>query len=107
MSRADVIWSSAGSPFGLTKLDCVMPRRRALRFISSAKPSIEPDTASASTTAMSFDERTIIILRALSTVTSVPTGKPIFTGCCAAAAAETFTAFSSVSRPSLTARSTE
>ena len=54
---------------------------------------------------MSFDERTSSILSALSTVTSVPTGKPILTGCCAAAFAETFTAVSSVMRPSLTARS--
>ena len=69
-SRAEVIWSSAGKPFGLTKLDCVMPRRRAFSFIWSAKLSIEPPTPSASTTAMSFADFTSSILSALSTVTS-------------------------------------
>src|SRR5688572_30547939 len=39
------------------------------------------------------------------TVTRVPGGKPILTGDCAAAACETGSAFSSESRPSLTARS--
>ena len=68
-SRAEVIWSSAGRPFGLTKLDWIMPRRRALAFICSEKFSIEPATPSASTTAMSFDERTSIIFSAFSIVT--------------------------------------
>ncbi len=66
-----------------------MPSRCAVRFISSAKSSTEPDTPSASTTAMSFADFTISILRALSTVTCVPAGKPIFDGCCAAAFGET------------------
>ena len=81
ISRAEEIWSSAGKPFGLTKVDCVMPSRRAWRFIVSAKLSIEPETPSASTTAMSFDDLTMSILRALSTVTNVPGGNPILTGC--------------------------
>ena len=74
-SRAEEIWSSAGRPLGLTKVDCVMPRRRACWFIVSAKFSIEPETPSASTTAMSFDERTISIFSALSAVTRVPGGE--------------------------------
>ena len=102
-SRAEVICSSAGRPFGLTKLDCVMPSRRAVAFISSAKASIEPETPSASTTAMSFADFTISILSALSTVTCVPTGKPILTGCCAAARGRDLEGVSSVSRPCLTA----
>ena len=103
-SRAEVIWSSAGRPLGLTKLDWIMPRRRAVAFISSAKLSIEPATPSASTTAMSFADFTINILSALSTVTTVPTANPIFTGDCAAAFAETTSGVSRLIRPSLTAR---
>ena len=82
-----------------------MPSRRAVAFISTEKASIDPETPSASTTAMSLDERTIIIFSALSTVTSVPTGKPILTGCWAAAAVETLIAVSSAMRPSRMARS--
>ena len=54
---------------------------------------------------MSFADFTISILSALSTVTRVPGGKPIFTGACAAALAETASGLSRVIRPSLTARS--
>ena len=86
-SRAEVICSSAGRPFGLTQLDCVMPRFFAVAFISSENFSIEPPTPSASTTAMSFADFTIIILSALSTVSCVPGRKPIFDGACEAAAA--------------------
>src|ERR1041385_5717418 len=84
-SRAEVTWFSAGRPFGLTKLLCDMPRRRALAFIMSGKPVIEPPTPSAMATAMSLDDFTISILSALSTVTVVPILKPILVGCCAAA----------------------
>src|SRR5262249_44345517 len=98
------IWSSAGRPLGLTKLDCTMPRWRALAFISSAKFSIEPATPSASTTAMSLADFTINILSALSTVTTVPTPNPIFTGDCAAAFEETTSGVSRPRRPPLTAR---
>ena len=105
MSRAEVICWSAGSPCGLTKFDCVMPRRRALAFIWSAKPSTEPPTPSAITTAMSFADFTISILIALSSVTVVPGGKPILVGAAAAAFADTRSSDSSVMRPSLTARS--
>ena len=58
-------------------------------FMSSAKFSIEPSTPSASSTAMSLADFTIIILSALSTVTWVPTGKPILVGDCASALRET------------------
>ena len=54
---------------------------------------------------MSFADFTISILSALSTVTMVPGGKPILVGAAAAAFAETVSSVSSVSRPSLTARS--
>ena len=54
---------------------------------------------------MSFADFTISILSALSTVITVPGGKPIFTGDCAAALAETTSGRSRVMRPSLTARS--
>jgi hypothetical protein len=43
-------------------------------------------------------------LSALSTVTTVPTANPIFTGDCAAAFAETTSGVSRLIRPSLTAR---
>ena len=105
MSRAEVTWPSAGRPFGLTQVDCVMPSRRECLFISSAKASTEPDTPSASTTAMSLADLTIIILSALSTVIWVPTGKPILDGCSASARGDTAINLSSVMRPSLTARS--
>ena len=64
-----------------------MPSRCAVSVISCAKSSIEPPTPSASRTAMSFADFTIIILIALSTVTWVPTGKPILVGSCARALA--------------------
>ena len=105
MSRAEVICSSAGSPFGLTQLDCVMPRRRDAAFMSSANFSIEPDTPSASTTDMSFADFTIIILSALSTVTWMPAGKPIFDGACATAFGDTVSSVSMPRRPSFTALS--
>ena len=66
-----------------------MPSRRALAFIMSAKPAIEPPTPSAIATAMSLADFTISILSALSTVTLVPTLKPILVGCCAAALRDT------------------
>src|SRR5690348_12162110 len=102
MSRADVICSSAGRPFGLTQLDWVMPRRREAAFISSANFSIEPETPSASTTAMSFADFTISILIALSTVTCVPALKPIFEGACATAFGETVSSESIDRRPAFT-----
>jgi hypothetical protein len=104
-SRAEVTWFSAGSPFGLTKCDSVMPSRRALAFIKSAKPSIEPPTPSATVTAMSLADFTIIIFNALSMVTRVPTLKPILVGCCAAALRDTVNKVSKPTRPSLMARS--
>ena len=54
---------------------------------------------------MSFADFTISILSALSTVTTVPTPNPIFTGDCATAFGETVSGVSRASRPSLTARS--
>ena len=62
-----------------------MPSALALVFIIAAKPPTEPPTPSASTTAMSLADFTIIILMALSTVTTVPTLKPILVGFCASA----------------------
>ena len=105
-SRAEVIWPSAGSPFGLTQLDWVMPRRCEVAFISSANFSIDPSTPSASTTAMSFAECTSSIFSALSTVTWMPARNPIFDGDCATALGETVNTVSMVMRPSLTACST-
>src|ERR1051326_5397693 len=102
-SRAEVICSSAGSPFGLTQCDCVMPRFWLVRIISAAKPSIEPPTPSASTTAMSLADFTISIFSALSTVTWLPGLKPILDGACEAARAETVNRLSSVMRLFFTA----
>ena len=102
-SRAEVICSSAGRPFGLTQLDWVMPRFLLVLFISSENFSTEPPTPSASTTAMSFADFTISIFSALSTVTCVPGLKPIFDGACEAARAETVNSESSVMRWFLTA----
>ena len=84
-SRAELICSSAGRPFGLTQLDWVMPRFLLVVFISAEKFSTEPDTPSASTTAMSLADFTIRIFSALSTVILVPGLKPIFDGGCEAA----------------------
>ena len=81
-----------------------MPSRRALAFIMSAKPLIEPPTPSAIATAMSLADLTISIFSALSTVTRVPSLKPILVGCCAAALRDTVSSVSNVRRPSLTAR---
>src|SRR3974377_989352 len=81
-----------------------MPSRRALAFIMSAKPSIEPPTPSAIVTAMSFADFTISIFSALSTVTVVPTLKPILVGCWPAAFFETVSRVLNENRPSLIAR---
>jgi hypothetical protein len=105
MSRAEVICSSAGRPFGLTQLDWVMPSRREAAFMASANFSIEPDTPSASTTEMSFADFTIIIFKALSTVTVVPVLNPIFEGDCATALGDTGSRVSRVRRLSFTALS--
>ncbi len=105
MSRAEVIWFSAGKPFGLTQFDCVMPSLRELAFIMSAKPSIEPPTPSAIVTDTSFADLTMIIFSALSSVTSVPSLKPIFVGACATALRVTGSSVSSFRRPSRTAES--
>ena len=53
---------------------------------------------------MSLADFTIIILMALSTVTTVSTLNPILVGDCARALAETRNGVSNVMRPSLTAR---
>ncbi len=97
-SRAELICSSAGRPFGLTQLDWVMPRFLLVVFISAEKFSTEPDTPSASTTAMSLADFTIRIFSALSTVILVPGLKPIFDGGCEAARAVTVKSVSSVMR---------
>ena len=80
-----------------------MPSFCAFWFISAEKPSIEPPTPSASTTAMSLADFTSIIFSALSTVTWVPGRNPIFEGDCEAATGDTVNSVSSVMRPSLTA----
>ena len=74
-----------------------------MSFIITEKPSIEPPTPSASTTAMSLADFTSIIFSALSTVTCVPGRKPIFDGDCEAAVGETVNSVSSVILPSFTA----
>ena len=53
---------------------------------------------------MSFADFTIIILMALSTVTTVPTLNPILVGDCASALADTLNGESVLMRPSLRAR---
>ena len=80
-----------------------MPSFCAVSFIMTEKPSIEPPTPSASTTAMSLADFTSIIFSALSTVTCVPGRKPIFDGDCEAAVGDTVSSVSSVILPSLTA----
>src|ERR1700704_4657867 len=82
-----------------------MPSRCAAAFIGAEKPSIEPPTPSASTTAMSLADFTSIIASAFSTVTWVPGRKPILEGDCDAATGDTVTMLSSDNRPSLTALS--
>src|SRR4029079_6229259 len=96
---------SSARLLGLTKLLCDIPRRRALAFIKSAKPPIEPPTPSAMETAMSVADFTLNILSALSTVTLVPAAKPILVGCCAAALRDTGSSVLNEMRPSLMARS--
>ena len=80
-----------------------MPSRCAVWFICAEKPSTEPATPSASTTAMSLADFTIIMCSAFSTVTWVPGRKPILDGDCEAATGDTVSTVSSASRPSLTA----
>ncbi len=80
-----------------------MPSLAAVWFIIAEKPSIDPPTPSASTTAMSLADFTIIILSALSTVTWVPGGKPILDGDSEAATGDTVSSVSSDRRPSFTA----
>ena len=80
-----------------------MPSLCAVSVICWAKSSTEPPTPSASTTAMSLADFTIIILSALSTVSWVPTGRPILTGACRLALRETVNSVSKVMRLSLTA----
>ncbi len=82
-----------------------MPRRRALAFIMSAKPSIEPPTPSAIATAISLADLTISIFNALSTVTVVPSLKPILVGCCAQAFFDIVSSVLNDNLPSRTARS--
>ena len=101
MSRAEVICSSAGRPFGLTQLDCVMPSRREAAFISSANPSIEPDDA------LGEHDRDVVRrlhhhhLEGVVDRDLVPGVKPIFDGACAAAFGDTVSSVSSASaRPS-------
>ena len=81
-----------------------MPSRRALAFIMSAKPSIDPPTPSAIVTAMSLADFTISIFSALSMVTRVPALNPILVGCCAAALRDTVSKVLKATRPSLMAR---
>ena len=66
-----------------------MPSCAAARFMSSAKPSTEPPIPSATVIATSLAERTISILSAFSSVTCVPTAKPIFEGGILCARADT------------------
>src|SRR3954451_4878986 len=80
-----------------------MPSLSAVSFIMAEKPSIEPPTPSAGTTAMSLADFTSIILSALSTVTCVPGRNPIFDGDCEAATGETVSVVSSELPPSFTA----
>src|SRR5438445_6655553 len=82
-----------------------MPSRCACWFMIAEKPSTEPPTPSASTTAMSLADFTIIIASAFSTVTCVPGRKPILEGDCEAATGDTVNSESSDSLPSLTALS--
>ena len=91
--------SGSGRPLGLAKCEPVMPSSAAVAFISATKAGSEPLTPSASTTAMSLADFTSIILRALSTVTCVPTRKPILEGFCAAAFSDTATSVCGVRRP--------
>jgi hypothetical protein len=73
--------------------------------MSSAKPSTEPETPSATITATSFGDLTISILSALSSVTSVPGRNPIFDGGMRAARSDMTSGVSRVSLPFRTASS--
>ena len=105
MSRAEVCWRSSGRPCGLTKRLSRMPRRWAAAFIMSAKPSTEPPTPSAMVTATSLADLTMMILRALSSVISMPGGKPILDGGIDCASSDTVRGVSSAILPVLTALS--
>ena len=82
MSRAEETWVASGRPFGLTKCDSRRPSVAAVAFMSSAKAGTEPDTPSATVTAMSLADFTISMRRALISVTWVPSWNPIFEGGC-------------------------
>ena len=84
-----------------------MPSRCASSFMRSAKPATLPPTASATATAMSFADFTIIIFSALSSVSTVPGLKPILLGGCGGGVARCRRpANSSVISPAATARNT-
>jgi hypothetical protein len=98
-SRAVDNWPSLGRPCGLLKWVEAMPRRAASAFISFRKFASLPPTVSASATAMSLADLTMIIFSALSTLRTVPTLKPIFDGGWLSAFCETLTAEVSLSWP--------
>jgi hypothetical protein len=76
MSRADDTWAGSGSPFGLSKWECVIPSCCALRFIISAKRAWLPPIFSATAIAMSLAEWTAMPCSAFSTVIVWPACMP-------------------------------
>ena len=68
MSRAVENWPGSVRPWGFRKLDCDMPRERAVRFISPAKASLDPEMSRARARAISFP---LLTRRALTSASRV------------------------------------
>ena len=81
-------------------MDWLIPSERAAAFICAANAGTEPETPSAIVTETSLADFTMMILSALSSVTSEPGRKPIFEGAMRAARLETTSGVCSVSLPS-------
>jgi hypothetical protein len=81
-----------------------MPMRSASAFIRAAKPAWLPPIVSATATAISLADFTIIMRMAFSRVSTVPGWKPILLGGSAAAVALTMTGESIVTSPARMAR---
>ena len=101
MSRAVVTWLPSGNPVALRKTVRRMPIRCATAVIISANCRSLPPSFSASATAASLPDATIVALIASRTVTIWPALSPKRTGETFAAAAETVILSSKERRPAL------
>jgi hypothetical protein len=100
MSTADILWLSPGRPVEFWKWLCDMPSRFAYWFISAAKVSSVPATASASAIVASLPLCTIMPWIRTSTGTWLPRSRNVREPSERQARSLTGTAVSSLSLPS-------